>query len=153
MSITNVEKQTNPGLSRILFVDDHEDTRDLMCLVLAQEQYEVVTAANMLDAVTLAEKENFDLFVFDSWLPDGSGIELCKRIRETNQLTPILFYSGLAYEQPRQEALNSGAQDYLVKPVSNPELFKTVAGLISSKFEIVSRLRPSGSSVTEVPIR
>ena len=130
MSTSNAAEQAR---SRILFVDDHEDTRDLMRLVLTQEQYEVVTANSMRDAVALAEKENFDLFMFDSWLPDGTGIELCKRIREMNQLTPILFYSGLAHEQNKQEALRSGAQEYLVKPVSIPELFKTVAGLISPK--------------------
>ncbi len=125
------DEPANPGLARILFVDDHEDTRELMLLVLGKEHYDVVTATNVGEAVALAEKENFDLFVFDSWLPDGTGIELCKRIRETDASTPILFYSALAYEHNRQEALNCGAQGYLVKPVSIPTLSKVVADLIS----------------------
>jgi DNA-binding response OmpR family regulator len=117
---------------RILFVEDHQDTRELLVLVLGQENYEVITATNIREALALTEKESFDLFVFDSLLADGTGIDLCKRIRQTNRLTPILFYSALAYEKNKQEALNCGAQDYLVKPVSIPTLFEAVSALITS---------------------
>ncbi len=87
--------------SRILFVEDHDDTRDLISMVLQQSDYDVATAANIDDTLKLARSEHFNLFIFDSWLPDGSGIDLCKEVRKFDHRTPILFYSGLAYEKEK----------------------------------------------------
>lgn len=115
---------------RILFVEDHEDTRELMILVFEQSTYEVVTAATFNTALRLARTQSFNLFILDSRLPDGSGFELCKEIRRMDGSTPILFYSALAFEKDRNEALRAGAQQYLVKPVSISVLYKTVARLI-----------------------
>ena len=115
---------------RILFVEDHEDTRELLALALKQSDYEVVTSASIAGALALVPAGSFDLFVLDSLLPDGTGIELCKRIREIDQSTPILFYSALAYERDRDEAFSSGAQRYLIKPVSIPLLCQTVAEMV-----------------------
>jgi DNA-binding response OmpR family regulator len=64
-------------------------------------------------------------------LPDGSGIGLCRAIREFDPYTPILFYSAAAYERDIQEALRSGAQAYLVKPVKPEDLEQAVAKLTS----------------------
>jgi len=119
-----------PARRKILFVEDHDDTRDLFSIVLDQSNYEVVTSANMAGALTLAETGTFDLFVLDSLLEDGTGLELCKRIRLIDHSTPILFYSALAYEKDRNEAINSGAQRYLVKPVDIPLLCNTVAEML-----------------------
>jgi len=119
-----------PVKRKILFVEDHEDTRDLFSIVLDQSNYEVVTSASMEAALTLAETGNFDLFVLDSLLADGTGLELCKRIRQTDHLTPILFYSALAYDKDKNEAIDSGAQRYLVKPVDIPVLCNTVAEML-----------------------
>jgi DNA-binding response OmpR family regulator len=104
--------QNNP---RILFVDDHEDTRSLVKLWLAQSDHEVVTAESLSSGLRLAQSEPFDLYVLDTRLPDGSGRELCEKIREFDQKTPIIFYSGDTPEQLGR-ALECGAQDYVVKP-------------------------------------
>jgi two-component system OmpR family response regulator len=120
---------------KILFVEDHEDTRELLVLVLEQSNYEVITARSMAGALTLVRAGSFDLFVLDSLLTDGTGLELCKRIREIDRSTPILFYSALAYEKDKNEAFSSGAQQYLVKPVSIPVLCKTVAEMIRAPCE------------------
>jgi DNA-binding response OmpR family regulator len=69
--------------------------------------------------------------VIDNWLHEGSGIELCKKLRELDPGTPILFYSGAAFDRDKQEAFASGAQAYLTKPVDNDELVKEVFRLIS----------------------
>jgi DNA-binding response OmpR family regulator len=119
-------------LPRILLVEDHEDTRDLVALILADSNYLVKTAETLAAAMKLAETENFSLFILDSDLPDGSGLELCERIRKTDQRTPIVFYSGLAYERDKTTALAAGAQAYLVKPVSVDELVRSAAQLIAS---------------------
>src|SRR6185436_12383824 len=102
---------------KILVVEDHEDTSELMVLLLEQMNYEVDTTRTIAGALSLAESSTFDLFVLDSLLSDGSGTELCKRLLERNVATPILFYSGRAFDQDKDEALLAGAQKYLVKPV------------------------------------
>ena len=115
---------------RILFVEDHEDTRDLISFVLQQSHYEVATSATIDDSLKLARSGRFNLFIFDSWLPDGSGIDLCKKVREFDHCTPILFYSGAAFENDRKLALSSGAQAYLIKPVETSELLQAIKTLM-----------------------
>ncbi len=78
------------------------------------------------------ESRKFDLFVLDSLLPDGTGVELCKLIRESDRSTPILFCSAMAYDKDKNEAFNSGAQKYLVKPIDIRLLCSTVAELITA---------------------
>jgi OmpR-family two-component system manganese-sensing response regulator len=119
-----------PRKLRILFAEDHEDTRDLYVFVLEHANYEVTTTKEISGAMALAAKRKFDLFLLDSRLRDGSGIDLCRRIREIDQVTPILFCSALAFPKDKLEALNAGAQHYLVKPVSISLLCQTIAELM-----------------------
>jgi DNA-binding response OmpR family regulator len=117
---------------RVLYIEDHADTRELVTLVLEQKSIEVVTGSTIKSGVALAGSQDFDLYLLDSWLPDGSGIDLCRQIREFDKVTPILFYSAAAYEMDRAEALKSGAQAYLIKPSHPSELCSLVASLIES---------------------
>ena len=121
-----------PDTPRVLYIEDHEDTRELVTLVLEQRSYEVVTGATIETGVALAGSQQFDLYLLDSWLPDGSGLDLCRQIREFDKATPILFYSAAAYEIDRAEAIESGAQAYLVKPSQPSELAHLVTSLIDS---------------------
>ena len=117
---------------RVLYIEDHEDTRELVTLVLEQRSYEVVTGSTIQNGVDLAGSQNFDLYLLDSWLPDGSGLDLCRQIREFDKITPIVFYSAAAFENDRCAALDSGAQAYLVKPSQPSELCSLVTSLIES---------------------
>lgn len=126
---------------RILYVEDDEDTRELVTCVLAMNDYKVVTAENCDDALMLAQSSQFDLFLIDNWMSGCSGIELCKKLREFNPRTPILFYSGAAYEHDKQQAFAAGAQVYLVKPVDNNELIEQVSQLISAAKHTASMQR------------
>ena len=117
---------------RVLYIEDHEDTRELVTLVLEQRSYEVVTGSTIESGVALAASQHFDLYLLDSWLPDGSGLDLCRQIREFDKATPILFYSAAAYEIDRAEAIKSGAQAYLIKPSQPSELCNLVTSLIES---------------------
>ena len=116
---------------KILLVEDHEDTSELMVLLLKQLNYDVATAASIAGALGMAESADFDLFVLDSLLTDGTGTELCKHIRERNISTPILFYSGMSFDQDKNEALLAGAQRYLVKPVDFDVFRRTVAEMLN----------------------
>jgi DNA-binding response OmpR family regulator len=120
---------------RILYVEDHADTRELVTLLLAQKSYEVITGSTIESGIALAASEKFDLYLLDSWLPDGSGLELCQQIREFDQTTPILFYSAAAYNTDSDLALKCGAQAYLVKPSHPSELCDLVTDLIEHSRE------------------
>ena len=118
---------------RVLYIEDHEDTRELVTLVLEQRNYEVVTGSTIETGVALAGSQQFDLYLLDSWLPDGSGLDLCRQIREFDKATPIVFYSAAAYEIDRDHALRCGAQAYLTKPSQPSELCNLVTSLIESR--------------------
>jgi len=115
---------------RVLYIEDHEDTRELVTLLLNQKSYEVVTGSCIESGIALASAEKFDLYLLDSWLPDGSGLDLCQRIREFDKTTPILFYSAAAYASDHEMALKCGAQAYLTKPSQPSELCRMVTDLI-----------------------
>jgi len=115
----------------VLFVEDDPDTRELMAIILKSEDYHVMLAANYDEALLLARVLRFDLFIMDNWMPGGSGIDLCKKLREFNVHTPIIFYSGAAYEHDKREAFDSGAQAYLTKPADTDTLIETIATLIA----------------------
>ena len=117
---------------RVLYIEDHEDTRELVTLVLEQRSFQVVTGSTIESGVKLAGSQNFDLYLLDSWLPDGSGLDLCRQIRMFDKATPILFYSAAAYEIDREEAISSGAQAYLIKPTQPSELCNLVCKLIQA---------------------
>lgn len=120
-----------PHSRRILLIEDHEDTLDLITLVLEHEDYVVTTDTTIAGALKSAVTNEFGLYILDTYLPDGSGFELCERIRMFDSATPILFYSGAAYDADKLKAIRAGAQGYLVKPCSFAELLRTVGSLIS----------------------
>jgi DNA-binding response OmpR family regulator len=101
---------------RVLCIDDHEDTSEMLKLLLAQEDYEVATALSCQQALDLAVAEEFDLYVLDRRLPDGSGLQLCQDLAKVTPRVPCIFYTGDAYDIHRSEALAAGAEDYVAKP-------------------------------------
>jgi two-component system OmpR family response regulator len=115
---------------RILYVDDHEDTSFMLTHLLGQSDYEVMTAFSMSSTLELIKEEKFDLYVLDKRLPDGSGLELCRRLNQATPSVPIIFYSGDAYELHRQQGLAAGADAYVIKP--------DIEGLINKVQEILS---------------
>jgi DNA-binding response OmpR family regulator len=123
----------NPKKQRILYVEDHDDTSELITLVLKQQNYEVVLDRTVAAALQSAKEQHFDLYLLDSRLPDGSGVDLCKEIRKFDLSTPVLFYSAAAYDIDKAMALRSGAQAYLMKPTRVTDLCEMVSALICEK--------------------
>lgn len=101
---------------RVLCVDDHHDTSEMLALLLSKEDYDVQTAGTMAHACDLASATKFDLYVLDRRLPDATGLELCERLNEITPGVPCIFYSGDAYELHRREAIQAGAAAYVAKP-------------------------------------
>jgi DNA-binding response OmpR family regulator len=123
----------NRDRKRVLLVEDHEDAWDIVAYNL--EEHALFYARDFNEGLRLARQGYFDLYILDSWLPDRSGVDLCRFIREFDPHTPILFYSAAAYARDIEEALRAGAQEYLVKPVCFEELKRAVSSLISATRE------------------
>ncbi|HEX7722696.1 MAG TPA: response regulator [Pyrinomonadaceae bacterium] len=117
---------------RILCVDDHEDSAEMLKLMLAAEDYEVHIAQSFEEALAKAQTERFDLYVLDKRLPDGSGTDLCRMLNDVTPGVPCIFYTGDAYEMHRQEAFAAGARAYVSKP-DFEELIQTVQRLMSER--------------------
>src|SRR5262245_44908236 len=143
---TGANGMTNPDIEkrRILFVDDDEEAHELVTLMLPD--YRVTIARDYCEGLRLARQRYFDLYLLDNWLPDGSGVELCRAIREFDPHTPILFCSAAAYARDIREAIRACAHKYLVKPVIPDELSRTVARLISVPPETASEARREESA-------
>jgi DNA-binding response OmpR family regulator len=101
---------------RVLIIDDHEDTSEMLTILLREEDYDVVFASTVQEALQLATKQKFDLYVLDKHLPDGSGLDLCTKLNEVTPGVPCIFYSGDAYDIHRVEAMAAGADAYIAKP-------------------------------------
>jgi DNA-binding response OmpR family regulator len=114
-----------PKKRRILCVDDDEETCFMLDKLLEQENYEVRTARSVSEALQIAQNESFNLYILDAWFPVEAGLLLCRRIREFDPHTPVIFYSGAAFDSDRREALNAGANAFVAKPYVD-ELVETI---------------------------
>lgn len=119
-----------PHSTRVLCVDDDEDTCSMLCGLLGLIDCHASTAGTAAEALEMIGREHFDLYLLDNWLPGGSGVELCRTIRRSDPSTPIVFYSGAGLDSEREEALEAGAQAYLVKPGDAAALVETVKRLL-----------------------
>ena len=102
--------------ARVLYVDDDEDSREMLCQLLSSSRIEVEAVSTAAQALSSIQEEHFDLYLLDAWLPDLDGFELCRRMRDIHPHTPILFFSGAAYETDKQRAIEAGANTYVIKP-------------------------------------
>jgi CheY-like chemotaxis protein len=123
-----------PRKRRILCVDDDEETCFMLNKLLEQENYEVATAKSVREALQIAQNGSFNLYVLDAWFPVEAGISLCRKIREFDPHTPIIFYSGAAFDSDKQEALYAGANAFVAKPYVE-ELVETIHRLLADKQE------------------
>lgn len=101
---------------RVLCVDDDEDSREMLSALLKHSLIEAVAVGTAAEALSSIQTERFDLYLLDSHLPEVDGFELCRRMRDLDSDTPILFFSGAAYETDKQKGLDAGANAYVSKP-------------------------------------
>ena len=123
-----------PTKRRILCAEDDEDTCFMLTHLLEQENYEVRTARTVSEALELARVESFNLYILDEWFPREAGLGLCRKIREFDPHTPIIFYSGAAFDSDKEEALYAGAQAFVAKPYVE-KLVETIHSLLTDQQE------------------
>jgi CheY-like chemotaxis protein len=115
---------------RVLCVDDHRDTSEMLQMLLSEENYQVHTAATMEEACRMAGERTYDLYVLDKRLPDGTGVELCEKLMTISPAVPCIFYTGDAYEIHRREAFAAGAAAFVAKP--------DIEGLINAVHQLLA---------------
>jgi two-component system, OmpR family, response regulator ResD len=114
---------------KILIVDDEWNMRKLLSIHLGQE-YEVVEAKNGKDALTVFDNLEISLIVLDVMMPDMSGWKVCREIRQSDEVTPILMLTARSEIKDKVQGFDIGADDYLVKPYQAEELLARVKALI-----------------------
>lgn len=115
---------------KILIVDDEIEIRKVLSLLLESAGYQVIEAADGAAAVnTVMNDREIDLCIMDVMMPNMSGIEAVKRIREFSAV-PVLFLTAKSLERDKEAAYSGGGDDYLVKPFSSRELLMKVEALI-----------------------
>jgi two-component system, OmpR family, response regulator MprA len=115
-----------PNGQRVLIVDDDPELRRFLRGELTFEGYSCGEAGSGQQALTLIRNETWDLVLLDWSLPDFSGVEVCRRVRQANLAMPVLMLTARDDVRERVEALDSGADDYLTKPFSLEELLARV---------------------------
>lgn len=128
----------------ILIVDDNEDLR-LFLISLLKDRYQVFACEDAISALTFLHQNSVDLIVSDLMMPEISGIEMTRKIRETESLKkiPIVFLSAKETEQSITGALSAGAQVYLTKPIQNRILIAQIEALLSREKRIEHQTKPT----------
>ena len=119
--------------SKILIVDDQVMMLKLMSHPLEQEGYTIITAMTGVEALQKIQSEQPDLVILDIMLPDTSGVDVCRRIRQVLHLTdlPIIILSGQTELSAKIQGLEAGADEYVTKPVDPKEMAARVKSLLA----------------------
>ena len=120
---------TNVTRPRILLVEDEESISEPFSRALLREGFEPVIAKTVAEALDLASKVQPELVLLDLMLPDGDGRDVCRELRRRSD-TPIIMLTARGTETDRIVGLELGADDYVVKPFSGPEVIARIRAVL-----------------------
>jgi len=115
---------------QLLIVEDNPSTLKMLAFLLRNEGYTVHAVSNAGTGLDLLRNEPIDLLVLDVMLPDVSGLQICRQVRNEGLTIPILVISALGRRDDKLAALNEGADDYMTKPFDPSEVVARVHSLI-----------------------
>ena len=121
---------TVPERNKILLVEDDPHLAKGLRFNLKREGYEVFLVDNGVSALDLLREEDFDLLILDLMLPTMGGLDVARKIRETNIRFPILMLTAKSTKKDKEIGFEAGADDYLTKPFHLPELLLRVKGIL-----------------------
>ena len=116
-------------MNKILLVEDNQSILLGLSYLLKEEKFEYSIAKTKIEALRLIDKDSFDLALLDIALPDGSGFELCKYIKEKTEI-PVIFLTAKDDEKDVVQGFNIGADDYIIKPFRNRELISRINNIL-----------------------
>jgi DNA-binding response OmpR family regulator len=115
---------------RILVVEDDADMRDYLKITLERESFIVDCAPDGQKGSYMARTNDYDMVLLDNMLPNKTGIEVCKDVRQSGKNMPIILLSVKSEADEKAALLDSGADDYLTKPYSHKELLARMRALM-----------------------
>jgi len=119
--------------TRILLVEDEKHLAKGLSYNLEKEGYQVTVAEDGLAALDCLREDSFDMMILDLMLPKLGGMEVVKKVRETNIRFPVLMLTAKTTDEDRTLGLEAGADDYITKPFHLPELLLRVKGRLRRK--------------------
>ena len=126
--------------TNILVVDDEQEIADLVEIYLVSDGYKVFKVSNAQDGLDILNKEDIHLCLLDIMMPGMNGLEMCKKIRETNNI-PIIMLSAKSTDLDKILGLGTGADDYVVKPFNPLEL----TARVKSQLRRYTQLNPNSN--------
>ena len=120
----------NTSVRKLVVVDDDAKLRDLLNRYLTEQQFEVTLAADSASLNRLMQRESFDLIILDQMLPGEDGLSIIRRLRATNDRTPIIMLTAKGDDVDRIIGLEMGADDYMQKPFNPRELVARVHAVL-----------------------
>lgn len=133
------------SVKQILCVEDHAASSDLICFVLKREGWNVTTANSFESGLHKVSQRPFDCYLFDQYLPDGEGTDLCRKVRASDPQVPVFIYSADARTEMRQRALDAGAAAFLTKPLDPYTLLNLIQTAVDN-----SHLRALDAKLEEI---
>jgi DNA-binding response OmpR family regulator len=137
---------------RILIVEDDRTLRTTLAFNLTREGYEVQTAVDGEQALGTARGDNLDLILLDVMLPGMSGVEVLRVLRREGIATPVIILSAKGDEIDRVVGLQVGADDYVAKPFSRPELLARIEAVLRRGRRELADADPNAPEPTELHI-
>jgi DNA-binding response OmpR family regulator len=137
---------------KILVVEDDRTLRQALTFNLAREGYEAVTAADGENAMAIARGQRLDLILLDVMLPGMSGVEVLRTLRREGVDTPVIILSAKGEEIDRVVGLKVGADDYVAKPFSRPELLARVEAVLRRHRRLAVEPEAAGETLKVGPI-
>ncbi|KQM69258.1 two-component system response regulator [Pedobacter sp. Leaf216] len=122
---------------KIGIAEDDQKIAGLLKSALEENGYQVQNVSNGIDALTVFSENAYNLLIIDIMMPGLSGIQICKRLRETDNQTPILMLTAMGTIDDKVAGLDAGADDYLVKPFHLKELLARVSALLRRQNPVV----------------
>ena len=122
-------------LATVLIADDSEDSREILAQLLRAHGYRVICAEDGAQAMEVLADQRVDLALLDVMMPDRSGFAVCRAVkaRPETRLIPVVLVTGLVNREDRIQGIESGADDFLNKPVRKEELLARVRSLVRLK--------------------
>lgn len=134
---------------RVLIIEDNQELADLTALHVRDLGCEVSLAADGDAGLTLARSETWDLIILDLMLPGLGGLDICRKLREAPGYTPIIMVTAKSSELDRVLGLELGADDYITKPFSIPELLARVKAMFR-RVDALGEVSDQGPASIEV---
>ncbi len=136
--------------SKILVIDDHKETLELITLVLQKQGFRVKNAHSGQEGLAIANQFIPDLILLDVMMPDMDGFTVCRTVRQTETIseTPIILLTAKSQPNEKWEGFEAGATDYLIKPTNAEELNRRVSAILSNKKKNESPAKPAGGGAT-----